>query len=189
LTITARTLTALRRHSTTVAVAGLGLIAAIVGATIPASASAMSNGTVTVAYAIDNPCALLTVKQADSAAGVKFGPGQQIPKVLCEYSSNAPSAENATINLTIGLGTVKGSLPPADLGNRYEPVPALGHDAIWVIEKGAPKGTGELYFSLGFVGKTAYTVQVELAQGGLPEATKIASDCLGHVQSSRTRHD
>ena len=75
------------------------------------------------------------------------GRGQQVPKVLCEYSSNAPSAENATINLTIELGTVKGSLPPADLGNRYEPVPALGYDAILVIEKGVPKGTGELPFA------------------------------------------
>jgi hypothetical protein len=187
--MTGTMLKALWRNSIGVALAVLGLMAAIVGATIPAGASAMSSGTVTVAYAIDNPCALLTIKQADSAAGVKFGPGQQVRKVLCEYSSNAPSAENATINLMIELGTVKGSLPPADLGNRYEPVPALGHDAIWVIEKGVPKGTGELYFSLGFVGKTAYTVQVELAQGGLPEATKIASDCLGHIQSSRIRNN
>ena len=165
----------------------LGLTAGILSAPMAltgASASSLepASSGVTAAYAVTHPCALLTLGQADAAARVKFGPAQQDPKVLCEYRSNSPSAENATINVYIEMGTVKINLPPKDLGNTYVPEPSVRPGAIWVIEKGAPKGSGELFFWLGFDGKTAYSIQVELAEGGLSEAVKVAKDCVGHLQ-------
>jgi hypothetical protein len=144
----------------------------------------LDGGKDTVASVVKHPCELLTQKQAEAAAGAKLGPEQQLPKTgLCEYSGVGNSAKdrNATVNLYVTIGTVKIALPPKDLGNTYVPVPSLGHDATWVVESHSPKGSGELFFTLGLDGSLNYNVQVEVARGGLKEATAITKDCLGHL--------
>jgi hypothetical protein len=164
--------------------------AAVIGVSCLSMASAgaasrtLEGGVSTVPSVVKHPCALLTQKQADSAAGVKLGPEQQLPKTgLCEYSGVGSSAKerNATINLFITIGTVKEALPPKDLGNTYTAVSSLGHNATWVVESHSPKGSGELFFTLGKDGTLTYNVQVEVAKGGLKEATTITKDCLGHL--------
>jgi hypothetical protein len=132
-----------------------------------------------VAYIVGHPCALLTLAQAEAAAKTKFGPAQQIVKTgLCEYDN---AAGKGTINLYLTLGTAKSALPPTDLGNTYHKVSSLGHGATWVVESHSPKGSGELFFTLGTDGKNTYNVQIELSTGGLDEATRIAKDCIGHL--------
>jgi hypothetical protein len=138
-----------------------------------------STGGASVTFVLNHPCVLLTQGQADAAAHAKFGPAQQIPRILCEYTSH--SSLNATINVYMEVGTVKENLPPKDLGNTYIAEPTIGRGAIWVVEKGSPKGSGELFFWLGYSGKTAFSIQVELDQGGLKEALTVAKDCIGHL--------
>jgi hypothetical protein len=72
-------------------------------------------------------------------------------------------------------------LPPKKFGNSFSPQPSLGSGVVWVVEKGSPKGSGELWFPLGKVRSGTYSVQVEIAQGGLGEASTVARDCFSHM--------
>jgi len=128
---------------------------------------------------VKHPCTLLTESEADDAARTRFSQEFDLAKSgLCEYVSN--SLNNATINIYVQLGTVAADLPPK-FANTFIPEPSLGKGVVWVVEKGGQKGSGELWFALGKVRSENYSVQVELAQGGLPEASTIARFCFMHM--------
>ncbi len=128
---------------------------------------------------IKRPCALLTEAEADAAAGTHFAANFDLAATgLCEYVANP--AGNSTINVYVERGTVAQGLPPT-FANTFFPEPTLGTAVVWVVEKGSPKGSGELWFPLGQVGSDSYSVQVSVARGGLPEASTIARDCFSHM--------
>ncbi len=128
---------------------------------------------------VKRPCTLLTEGEADAAAGAHFATQFDLAATgLCEYTANPPG--NSTINVYVQRGTVGEDLPPK-FANTFIPEPALGRGVIWVVEKGGAKGSGELWFPLGQVGSDSYSVQVSVAQGGLPEASTIARDCFSHM--------
>ena len=128
---------------------------------------------------VKRPCTLLTEAEADAAAGTHFATQFDLAATgLCEYTANPPG--NSTINVYVQRGTVGEDLPPK-FANTFVPEPALGRGVIWVVEKGGAKGSGELWFPLGQLGSDSYSVQVSVAQGGLPEASTIARDCFSHM--------
>lgn len=128
---------------------------------------------------VKRPCRLLTKSEADDAAGTRFATEYDLPATgLCEYVTN-PS-NDSTINVYVQLGTVAADLPPK-FANRFTPEPSLGTGVVWVVEKGGQKGSGELWFPLGKVASHSYSVQVEIARGGLTEASTIARDCFSHM--------
>jgi hypothetical protein len=128
---------------------------------------------------VKRPCTLLTEAEADAAAGAHFATQFDLAASgLCEYTANPPG--NSTINVYVQRGTVGEDLPPK-FANTFIPEPALGRGVIWVVENGGAKGSGELWFPLGQVGSDSYSVQVSVAQGGLPEASTIARDCFSHM--------
>jgi hypothetical protein len=144
------------------------------GSTEPTEVSAS-----TVEAIVKNPCTLLTKSEADAAAGTRFAVRSDLASSgLCEYTANP--ANSSTINVYVELGTVAEDLPPK-FANTFVPEPSLGTGVVWVIEKGGPKGFGELWFPLGRVGSETYSVQVEIARGGLTEASTIARDCFSHI--------
>jgi hypothetical protein len=144
------------------------------GSTVPTDVSAS-----TVEAIVKHPCNLLTKSEADAAAGTHFAEQFDLAASLCEYTANP--ANSSTINLYIELGTVAQDLPPKKFGNSFSPQPSLGSGVVWVVEKGSPKGSGELWFPLGKVRSDSYSVQVEIAQGGLGEASTVARDCFSHM--------
>jgi hypothetical protein len=145
------------------------------GSTLPTDVSTATIGSIRA-----HPCILLTHAQADAAAITRFPAAYEIPKTgLCEYS--ASSGTGPSINVFVEYGTVTQSLPPKDLGNTFVPEPALGAAVVWVVEKGSPPGSGELFFPLGKVGSTSYTIQIAVDRGGLIEVSKIARDCFSHL--------
>ena len=128
---------------------------------------------------VKHPCRLLTRSEADAAAGARFATEYDIPATgLCEYVANP--ANSSTINVYVQLGAVAGDLPPK-YANIFTPEPSLGRGVVWVVEKGGRKGSGELWFPLGKVRSSSYSVQVEIARGGLTEASTIARDCFLHM--------
>jgi hypothetical protein len=128
---------------------------------------------------VKHPCKLLTMSEADAAASTRFATEYDLPATgLCEYVAN-PS-NNSTINVYVQLGAVAADLPPK-FANSFTPEPSLGNGVVWVVEKGGQKGSGELWFPLGKVGSASYSVQVEIARGGLAEASTIARDCFSHM--------
>jgi len=128
---------------------------------------------------VKHPCTLLTKSEAEAAAGIRFATEFDLSATgLCEYVTN-PS-NNSTINVYVQLGTVAADLPPK-FANTFIPEPSLGKGVVWVVEKGGQKGSGELWFPLGKVGSLNYSVQVEIARGGLAEASAIARDCFSHI--------
>ena len=144
------------------------------GPTLPTDVSAS-----VVEAVVKHPCTLLTKAEAEAAAGTHFATEFDLTATgLCEYVANPPGT--STINVYVQLGTVAADLPPK-FANTFVPEPALGSGVVWVVEKGAAKGTGELWFPLGKVGSDSYSVQVSVARGGLPEASAIARDCFLHM--------
>jgi hypothetical protein len=128
---------------------------------------------------VKHPCRLLTKLEADAAAGTRFATEYDLPATgLCEYVAN-PS-NNSTINVYVQFGTVAADVPPK-FANTFTAEPSLGTGVVWVVEKGGQKGSGELWFPLGKVGSHSYSVQVELARGGVTEAATIARDCFSHM--------
>jgi hypothetical protein len=145
------------------------------GPTLPVDVSASIVGTI-----VKHPCTLLTEAEADAAAGTHFSTQFDLAATgLCEYVAKPPG--NSTINVYVQLGTVAADLPPK-FANSFFPEPSLGSGVVWVVEKGSPGGSGELWFPLGHVGSDSYSVQVSLARGGLPEASTIARDCFSHMR-------
>jgi hypothetical protein len=143
-------------------------------ATVPTHVSAS-----VVEAIVKHPCTLLTEPEADAAAHTRFATEFDLPATgLCEYT--AKQANSSTINVYVELGTVAQDLPPK-FANNFLPEPSLGKGVVWVVEKGGAKGSGELWFSLGKAGSQSYSVQVELAQGGIAEASSIAKDCFSHM--------
>jgi hypothetical protein len=129
---------------------------------------------------VKHPCALLTKSEADAAAGTRFATEFDLPATgLCEYVAN-PS-NNSTINVYVQLGSVSEDMPPK-FANTFVPQPSLGKNVVWVVEKGGPRGSGELWFPLGKVRSDSYSVQVQIARGGLSEASMIARDCFLHMR-------
>lgn len=144
------------------------------GSTLPTDVSAS-----TVEAIVKHPCTLLTESEADAAAGTRFAKQFELAGAgLCSYTANP--ANNSPINVDVELGTVAEDLPPK-FANTFIPEPGLGRGVVWVVEKGGPKGTGELWFPLGKVASQSYSVQVEFPRGGLPEASTIARDCFSHM--------
>jgi hypothetical protein len=128
---------------------------------------------------VKHPCRLLTKGEADAAAGTRFATEYDLPATgLCEYVAN-PS-NNSTINVYVQLGTVAADLPPK-FANTFASARSLGKGVVWAVEKGGQKGSGELWFPLGRVASRSYSVQVEIARGGLTEASTIARDCFSHM--------
>jgi hypothetical protein len=128
---------------------------------------------------VKHPCTLLTEAQADAAAGTHFATQFDLAATgLCEYVANPPG--NSTINVYVQRGSVAQDLPPK-FANTFVPEPTLGGAVVWVVEKGGAKGSGELWFPLGQLGSESYSVQISVAQGGLPEAATIARDCFSHM--------
>jgi hypothetical protein len=128
---------------------------------------------------VKHPCTLLTERQADAAARVRFTQEFDLTASgLCEYVDG--SSSNATLNVYVELGTVAQELPPKSF-NIFTPEPSLGRGVVWVLEKGGAKGSGELWFPLGKAGGKTYSVQIELAEGGLSEAAAVARDCFSHM--------
>jgi hypothetical protein len=133
----------------------------------------------TVEAIVKQPCTLLTEPEADAAAGTRFAKQFDLATSgLCEYVANP--ANSSTINVYVELGTVAEDLPPK-FANTFIPERSLGRGVVWVVEKGGPKGFGELWFPLGKVRSDSYSVQVEVARGGLTEASTIARDCFSHM--------
>jgi hypothetical protein len=133
----------------------------------------------TVEAIVKHPCALLTKPEADAAAGVRFSVEYDLAATgLCEYVANP--ANSSTINVYVQLGTLAQDLPPK-FANTFVPEPSLGSGVVWVVEKGGPKSSGELWFPLGKVGPDSYSVQVQVARGGLAEAATVARDCFSHM--------
>ena len=144
------------------------------GSTVPTDLSAS-----TVEAIIKHPCNLLTKSEADAAAGTRFAVQFDLAASgLCEYEANP--ASSSTINVYVELGTVAQDLPPK-FANTFNAEPSLGSGVVWAVEKGGSKGSGELWFPLGKVRSNSYSVQVEVARGGLPEASTIARDCFSHM--------
>jgi hypothetical protein len=161
-------------RSRTVLVGPLGRASQSARSTLPTKVSASI-----IEAIVKRPCTLLTEPEADAAARARFSQEYDLPKNgLCEYVSN--SSSNATINIYVQVGTVAADMPPK-FDNTFIPEPSLGKGVVWVVEKGSQKGSGELWFPLGKVHSESYSVQVELGQGGLPEASTIAQYCFTHM--------
>jgi hypothetical protein len=144
------------------------------GSTLPRGVSAS-----TVEEVVKHPCTLLTKSEADAAAGTRLPTQFELAKSgLCEYTANPPNS--SSINIYVQLGTVAEDLPPK-WANTFIPEASLGSGVVWVVEKGGPKGFGELWFPLGKAGSLSYSVQVQVARGGLLEASTIARDCFTHI--------
>ena len=144
------------------------------GPTLPTAVSEQIVETI-----VKHPCTLLTKAEADAAAGTHFATQFDLAASgLCEYVADPPG--NSTINVYVQLGTVAQDLPPK-FANTFVAEPSLGSGVVWVIEKGGAKGSGELWFPLGQIGSDSYSVQVSVAEGGLPEASTIARDCFSHM--------
>jgi len=158
----------------TVLAAPLGRFSQSARSTVPTNVSAWIVETV-----VKHPCSLLTRSEADAAAGTRFATEYDLPATgLCEYVAN-PS-NNSTINVYVQLGTVAADLPPK-FANTFASARSLGKGVVWAVEKGGQKGSGELWFPLGRVASRSYSVQVEIARGGLTEASTIARDCFSHM--------
>ena len=128
---------------------------------------------------VKHPCTLLTKAEAEAAAGTHFATEFDLAATgLCEYVANPPGT--STINVYVQLRDRRGG-PPPKFANTFSPRAGTRHGVVWVVEKGAAKGSGELWFPLGKVGSDSYSVQVSVARGGLPEASAIARDCFLHM--------
>jgi hypothetical protein len=144
------------------------------GTTVPTNVSAS-----TVQEIVKHPCTLLTPSEADAAADTRFAAAEEIASAeLCSYEKHP--ADSSTINISLVEGTVAQALPPkGSPGNTFTPEPSLGAEVTWVVEKGI-YADETLYFPLGKVGSTSYTVKIQL-EGGLPEASMLARDCFTHM--------
>jgi hypothetical protein len=161
-------------RSATVLATPLGRVSQSPRSAVPTNVSAS-----TVRAVVRHPCMLLTKSEADAAAGTRFATEFDLSATgLCEYVANP--ANNSTINVYVQIGTVAADLPPK-FANTFIPEPSLGTGVVWVVEKGGQKGSGELWFPLGKVGSLSYSVQIEIARGGLTEASTIARDCFSHI--------
>jgi hypothetical protein len=146
--------------------------------TAPPRTASGSGSKVSPATVVADPCALLTLRQADLATGFDFARSQVVSRPgqyagSCQFGLE----QAAAFTLWVEPGTPQ-QLASAG-AQRVIRVDKLGHDATWTQLHGP--SWGELYFNLGSVDKTEYTVGVAVTNGGISRATAIASDCLSNL--------
>jgi hypothetical protein len=138
-----------------------------------------------VSNLVHHPCELVTEHELDDIAGVSYAPGSPVASAkndysYCDYAPLNPERQTG-VNLIVSTGSVASALPPKSFGNTYYSVGSVGHDATYVVEKGAAKGYGELFFELGTIGSTTINVQIQMFHGSLSEGAEIAKQCLANL--------
>jgi hypothetical protein len=131
-------------------------------------------GNVSVTEALNHPCDLLTLAQADAAADVHFSTTRTPAAGECQIG--AGSSDFIQVSIQSGAWT---NWITTTSQQTTSSLSSLGHDATWIATKGVPGG--QLGLNVGGPNKVTYSIDIQTNEGGVGEATVLAQDALSNL--------